>query len=132
MDGNEQAHYGSGCSRIGGGGGTDPFELLSAERACAMLDCNALELDSLRLSNRILAVIDEGGNHVYPDWQFNYDGQPFDRIHDVIAYYGYDHARAYAFMEEAHESLGGRRGYEWMRMSRDHGERPWENAPAGR
>ncbi len=95
-------------------------EMLSVERAAAMMDCG---IDSLMRSLEkgfVLGLRTGDEPPVFPDWQFRYDGQPFDEMFEVLdEFKGSSPWEVYRFMKHRHPALAGRSGIEVLQMSRE-------------
>jgi hypothetical protein len=95
-------------------------EMLSVDRAAAMMDC---EIESLMRSldkGYVLALRLDDEPPVFPDWQFRYDGQPYDDMAEVLdEFKGSSPWEVYRFMKHRHPALSGRTGIEVLQMSRE-------------
>ena len=95
-------------------------EMLGEEAAAIEMDCPLPNLLAAREAGFVLALPYEG-QLFFPDWQFRYDGQPFEEIAEVISVFEMDAWEVYRFMKAQHPALNGRTGIEVMRISRE----PW-------
>jgi hypothetical protein len=98
-------------------------EMLTEEAVAMKMDC---PLDSLLAAHQagfVLGLTHEG-QLFFPDWQFRYDGQPFDEIAEVIAAFDNRAWEVYRFMKTEHPALNGQTGIEVMRISREPRLRP--------
>lgn len=98
-------------------------EMLGEEAAALMMDCPLPNLLSAHQAGFVLGL-PYGGSLFFPDWQFRYDGQPFDEIAEVITLFDKSAWEVYRFLKAEHPALDGQTGIEVMRMSREPRLRP--------
>lgn len=92
-------------------------EMLGEKAAAMMMDCPLENLLAAHKGGFILGLSHDG-ELFFPDWQFRYDGQPFDEIAEIMAIFDKRAWEVYRFMKAAHPGLNGQTGIEVMRMSR--------------
>jgi hypothetical protein len=93
-------------------------EMLDVEAAALMMDCSLPDLLAAHKHGFVLGLEHDGQLHV-PDWQFRYDGQPFEEIADMIAVFDKRFWEIYRFMKASHPALGGMTAIDVMQMSRE-------------
>jgi len=98
-------------------------EMLDEEAAALRMDC---PLDSFLAAHRAGHVLglSHDGQLLFPEWQFRYDGQPFDEIAEIIALFDKNAWEVYRFMKTEHPELNGQTGIDVMRISREPQLRP--------
>jgi hypothetical protein len=98
-------------------------EMLSDKAAAVMMDS---PLDNLLAAHKAGFVLglSHDGKLLFPDWQFRYDGQPFDEIAEIIAVFDKKAWEVYRFMKAEHPELNGQTGIDVMRISREPRLRP--------
>lgn len=95
-------------------------EMLDTDRAAAMLDREVETLTLLVEKRYILALRIGDEPPVFPDWQFRYDGQPYDDMAEVLDEFRDSSPwEVYRFMKHEHPALSGRTGVEVLKMSRE-------------
>ncbi len=95
-------------------------EMLGEDAAALKMDCPLPSLLAAHKAGFVLGLPYEG-RLFFPDWQFRYDGQPFEELAEVISVFDMNAWEVYRFMNSEHPALNGRTGIEVMRMSRE----PW-------
>lgn len=95
-------------------------EMLGEGAAALKMDCPLSTLLAAHQAGFVLGLPYDG-RLFFPDWQFRYDGQPFEEIAEVISVFAMNAWEVYRFMKAEHPALNGRTGIEVMRMSRE----PW-------
>jgi hypothetical protein len=95
-------------------------EMLNVDRAAAMMDCSIESLMRSVDQGYLLALRIDDEPLVFPDWQFRYDGQPYDDMAEVLdEFSGSSPWEVYRFMKHQHPALSGRTGVGILKMSRE-------------
>lgn len=89
--------------------GLSGTEMLAEDAAAVLMDVPLERMVHIRTNGFVLALDDEEGHYIYPKWQFDYDGQPYDMIGDAIQFFQ-DPWLTFQFMSAHHEDYGGQTG----------------------
>lgn len=101
----------------------DSDEMLNDEAAALMMDC-PLPSFMTAYENGFVLGVEYDGRQFFPDWQFRYDGQPFEEIAEINTIFDRRFWEIYRFMKARHPALNRHTAIDVMRMSREPRLRP--------